>query len=72
MNLAFFMNLRDLDASEIGESRHTRHVEWAIQSFHFIPEEPDSFLNVNTMNDNSSWILLFCKQSKLKPKTDEF
>ena len=29
MNLAFFMNLRDLDASEIGESRHTRHVEWA-------------------------------------------
>ena len=30
MNLAFFMNLRDLDASEIGESRHTRHVEWAL------------------------------------------
>ena len=29
MNLAFFMNLRDLDASEIGESRHTRHMEWA-------------------------------------------
>ena len=29
MNLAIFMNLRDLDASEIGESRHTRHVEWA-------------------------------------------
>ena len=29
MNLAFFMNLRDFDASEIGESRHTRHMEWA-------------------------------------------
>ena len=33
MNLAFFMNLRDLDASEIGESRHTRHVEWASNRF---------------------------------------
>ena len=33
MNLAFFMNLRDLEASEIGESRHTRHMEWACSDY---------------------------------------
>ena len=64
MNLAFFMNLRDLDASEIGESRHTRHVEWAYK--------PSLFINIKTGTRDhtikSNLTQLITKYTHYKPK----